>query len=308
MIEYTFSEEYDLQKTFEVGQIFRFESFDNGKTYYGTLSDRIIKITQTTENSFVIQSKDETKLQPLLDVFFRIKDNYSSMIREISIDPVMKSVISITKGLRLLQQEPFECSISYILSQNSNIPRIKHHLEQLALNFGKKMEFDNRTFYTFPSRDDLLKVPEETFRSFGFGYRAAYIYQFLHDYPTFLDSKSIDPIRDSEIFNLKLQKIHGIGQKVADCIHLFGYGDLSRFPTDVWIKRFMNRFYFQEFSENEKNERSAKSVKSTRSGKSGKSAKKIIQRGRELFGKWAGYAQEFIYYAIRNDPHLLDST
>ncbi|MHA2000834.1 MAG: DNA-3-methyladenine glycosylase family protein [Promethearchaeota archaeon] len=288
-----------MQKTFEVGQIFRFHSHDEGKTYYGTIKERVIKIVQKDAKSLIIQSNNEKELKTFLDEFFRVTDDYSSMIKHISIDPVMKSVIEIAEGLRLIQQEPFECSISYILSQNSNIPRIKHHLEQLALNFGKKIEFDNRTFYTFPSRDDLLKIPEETFRSFGFGYRAAYIYQFLHDYPNFLDSKSIDPIQDSEIFNLKLQKIHGIGQKVADCIHLFGYGDLNRFPTDVWIKRFMNRFYFHEFSENEKNEKSVRS---------GKSAKKITQRGQELFGKWAGYAQEFIYYAIRNNPHLLDST
>ncbi|MHA1612025.1 MAG: hypothetical protein ACTSYU_08255, partial [Promethearchaeota archaeon] len=102
-----------------------------------------------------------------------------------------------------------------------------------------------------------------------------YIASFIQDYPPFLSN----PKKKGEEFNRQLQEIYGIGQKVADCIQLFGYGDLTLFPVDTWMRKFMIKYYF--------------------SGKKTSNAK-IRALGRQMFSQWAGYAQEFIFHYARH--------
>ncbi|MHA1719309.1 MAG: DNA-3-methyladenine glycosylase family protein [Promethearchaeota archaeon] len=277
MIELFFPEIFDLVKTFECGQIFRFGSIDSGKTYYGTLNDRILKITQNDPHTLIIFSNKNKNLDNLVNSFFRVGDNYLEMLKSIEIDDLMKNIINFANGLHLLNQDNFECSVAYILSQCSNIPRIKKNLRDLAEIYGNPVIFEDREFFLFPSRLDLINVGEEEFRELGFGYRAKYLRNFIKNYPSFLN----EPISDSEYFNHKLQEIEGIGQKVADCIQLFAYGDISFFPVDTWMEKFMIKFY----NNGEKI-----------------SKKKIKNLGEKMFGKWAGYAQEFIYFYARNNP------
>ncbi|WP_371804684.1 DNA-3-methyladenine glycosylase 2 [Candidatus Lokiarchaeum ossiferum] len=279
MIELSFENEFNLMKTFECGQNFLFESFDNGQTYYGPFKDRIVKLVQITPHIIGIDSNVKKNLKNEMEIFLRCKDDYNEMLKVIAIDDLMNEVISYSKGLRLLKQEEFECSISYLLSQCSNIPRIKHHLRQLGEIYGQKVRYEKRVFFLFPTREDLLDVSEDTFRELGFGYRAKYIWNFINCHPGFL----LEEFEDSEEFNKNLQCIDGIGKKVADCIQLFGYGDVTHFPVDVWIKRFMIQYYNE--------------------GK--KASTKILSRlGRQLFKNWAGYAQEFIYYYARKNMKI----
>ena len=282
MVELFFSEIFDLVKTFECGQIFRFETIDSGKTYFGALNDRIIKIIQKNPHTLIFSSNKNSNLDKLLKSFFRTKDNYLDIQTSIKIDNLMKKVVDFSNGLHLLNQDNFECSISYILSQCSNIPRIKRNLKDLGKLYGKSVIFEDQEFFLFPSRSDLIDVTEEEFRDLGFGYRAKYLRSFIENYPSFLG----EPILDSEIFNQKLQNVEGIGQKVADCIQLFAYGDISHFPVDTWMEKFMIKFY--------NNEQKI-------------SKKKIRELGVSLFGKWAGYAQEFIFYYARNHPQFFPS-
>ncbi|MHA1474903.1 MAG: DNA-3-methyladenine glycosylase family protein [Promethearchaeota archaeon] len=282
MVELFFSEIFDTVKTFECGQIFRFESKDSGKTYIGSLEDRIIKITQKDSHTLNISSNNNSNLEKLVNSFFRTNDNYLDMQNSIKIDSLMKKVVNYSNGLHLLNQDNFECSISYILSQCSNIPRIKRNLKDLAKLYGKSVIFEDQEYFIFPTRSDLMDVTEEDFRDLGFGYRAKYLRNFIKNYPTFL----VEPVLDSEIFNQKLQNIEGIGQKVADCIQLFAYGDISHFPVDTWMEKFMIKYY--------------------NVGKK-LSKKKIRGLGSSLFGKWAGYAQEFIFYYARNHPQFFPS-
>lgn len=194
----------------------------------------------------------------------------------------MKKVVNYSYGLHLLNQDSFECSVSYILSQCSNIPRIKRNLKDLAKLYGNSVIFEDQEFFLFPSRSDMIDVTEEEFRDLGFGYRAKYLRNFIKSYPSFL----VEPILDSNIFNQKLQNIEGIGQKVADCIQLFAYGDISHFPVDTWMEKFMIKYY-----------NDGKKI----------SKKKIRKLGVSLFGNWTGYAQEFIYYYARNHPQYFPS-
>ena len=275
MVELVFPEIYDLSHTFDCGQIFRFHSSDNGKTYYGPLSDRIIKLTQIDEHKLEITSNQPEGLMPKIHEFLRIKDDYIAIQHSLQIDSLMKEIIQTTDGLHLVKQDPFECSISYLLSQCSNIPRITQNLSHLSEMFGKRLIFEEQIFYLFPKREDLLSLGEDDFRDMGFGYRAKYIASFIHDYPPFL----CQPGQCGEEFNRQLQEIYGIGQKVADCIQLFGYGDLTLFPVDTWMRKFMINHYF-----------SGKKVPNT----------EIRTFGRQMFGQWAGYAQEFIFHYARH--------
>jgi N-glycosylase/DNA lyase len=276
VIEFEFKERFDLGHTFECGQIFRFQSFKNPFVFYGIIKDRVIKIAQKSPNILVIESNNEENLKILLDNFFRTDLNYQAMQKAIAIDDLMEKIVKITDGLHLLRQDPFECAISYLLSQCSNIPRIKANLHTLASNFGKKVPYDHKIFYTFPKSDDIRHLSEKDFRDFGFGYRAKYIHQFIEKYEKFEELLTSN-LSGSEL-NKNLQNFPGIGQKVADCIQLFAFGDLTSFPVDTWMRKFMIKYY----TNGEK-----------------QSIKKLTELGQNLFGKWAGYAQELIFHYFR---------
>lgn len=281
MIRLDFKEKYSLSHTFECGQIFRFRTYDDGATYYGTLKDHPIKAYQEDERSIIIESDDEQAVRPLVERFFRIGDDYLAMQKSVQIDDLMAEIVETTDGMHLLMQPKFECSIAYLLSQCSNIPRITQNLTLLAKKFGREVNFDGHTLYTFPIREDLMHLSEEDFRDFGFGYRAKYIDRFIQDYPDFLQGE----VQDSQMFNKRLKEIHGIGQKVADCIQLFAYGDLRLFPVDTWMMKFMKKYYYH--------------------GTKKHPVKEIRELGRKLFGEWAGYAEELIFFYARCfDPTL----
>lgn len=275
MITLEFNEKYSLMHTFECGQIFRFKTFDDGTTYYGTLENHPIKAYQEDDHSIQIETHDDKVVKPLVNRFFRTDDDYLSMKKAVQIDDLMRTIVETTDGMHLLLQPKFECMIAYLLSQCSNIPRITSNLEYLAENFGKKLEFDGKTLYTFPTRQDLIHLDEMDFRQMGFGYRAKYIDYFIHNYPDFLD----DEVRDSALFNKQLKSLYGIGQKVADCIQLFAFGDLYLFPVDTWMMKFMKKYYYRGGKKNP--------------------VKEIRELGQELFGKWAGYAEELIFFYAR---------
>lgn len=282
MLKLSFKEFFSLTHTFECGQIFRFQTFNSGVSYYGTQFGRVIKITQQDPHTLLVESTNEKQLKEKLDYFFRTKDDYLEMQRCLSVDKLMKKVIQRINGLHLLKQDIFECSIAFILSQCSNIPRIIKNLNTLAKKHGRVEKMDNYTFYVFPTREDLIKLTEQDYRDFGFGYRAKYLDKFVKNYPEFLKS----PIKGEKTLELnkKLQKIEGIGQKVSDCIQLFAFGDLNLFPVDTWMKKFMLKYYLK-----------GKKI----------SNKRIREFGMTMFGKWSGYAQEFIYRYVRCFDPLL---
>lgn len=230
------------------------------------------------------------------------------MQKNVNIDPLMDKIIRATDGLHLLQQDPFECLIGYVLSQCSNIPRIRRNLEDIARKWGQRVVFEEKEFYLFPKREELLEITEQDLVELKLGYRAKYIRNIIQKYPSFLEAE----MENSADFNQQLQKIAGIGQKVADCIQLFAYGDLSWFPVDTWMRKFMIRYYISPFKspskkhsqKTENPENMAQDIHihaadSTQLSPRNISNKELSLIGRQLFGSWAGYAQELIYYYAR---------
>ena len=192
----------------------------------------------------------------------------------------MKTSIEYWKGIRILNQDLWETIISFIISANNNIPRIKGIIEKLSKKYGKELEFEGKKYYTFPTPKELENVTVEDYRSLGLGFRDIRLYETTK---MILEKKvDLQELRKNpNTFEVreKLLTLSGVGPKVADCILLFS--DLKRFevfPIDVWVRRVMNDLYI-------KNPDEAKVSK-----------KQIEKIANEKFGNLAGLAQQYLFY------------
>lgn len=244
------------------GQAFNWAK--EGDFYYGIFSDRVLKVKYDGKELIWASSreKDEEFVKALFDTEF----DYDAMICEITKDKAVKKAVEEFPGLRILKQ-PFEQTlISFVISQNSNIPKIKRSLQLLSKSVGRKISFDGRNFYLFPEMKELASFSIEQLQSTGIGYRAKYIKQICEEltiacHPGFseVERKKIPGSRKSSRLHLakarprpsaiasagvtledsrkKLLSLHGIGPKVADCILVFGLGARSLTPIDLWARR-----------------------------------------------------------------------
>lgn len=192
----------------------------------------------------------------------------------------MKTSIEYGKGIRILNQDLWETIISFIISANNNIPRIKGIIEKLSKKYGKELEFEGKKYYTFPTPKELENVTVEAYRSLGLGFRDIRLYETTK----MIIEKKVDLQelrKNPNTFEVreKLLTLSGVGPKVADCILLFS--DLKRFevfPIDVWVRRVMNDLYIKNPDET-------------------KVSKKQIEKiANEKFGNLAGLAQQYLFY------------
>ena len=216
-----------------------------------------------------------------MEEYFDLKRDYKKIKEELSkIDENMKTSIEYGKGIRILNQDLWETIISFIISANNNIPRIKGIIEKLSKKYGKELEFEGKKYYTFPTPKELENVTVEDYRSLGLGFRDIRLYETTK---MILEKKvDLQELRkNSNTFEVreKLLTLSGVGPKVADCILLFS--DLKRFevfPIDVWVRRVMNDLYIKNPDET-------------------KVSKKQIEKiANEKFGNLAGLAQQYLFY------------
>jgi len=203
------------------------------------------------------------------------------MIRSISKDPKIRKMTKAAYGLRLLKQDPWECLISYIISINKNIPAINCLIENICAKYGKKIEFEGVTYYTFPKPSELKHLETHHIRACRVGFRDRYIKDAIEKvHSGEVDLKKLGNLSYPEA-KAKLMTIVGVGSKVADCVLLFAYNKYGAFPVDVWIKRAMKELYGIRKDKN------------------------IIPFAASNFGEYAGYVQEFIYFSERrNSPRF----
>ncbi len=294
MFTIAFNGPIDLKKTFECGQYFLWKADDSYTNFYFAIDEIPVKARSIAENTIRISAADESRAaKTKIQAFFRAEDDYPTIIKSITIDSLMQKIVNFGSGLRLLKQPPFMCTVSYILSQMSNIPKITKNLEAFCEKFGKTAELEGHKIYLFPRRENVCADSVDVFRDLKYGYRAEYLYQLLCDYPSILDACERGSERwtdsagtqnstlDSEQLNKELMNIFGVGQKVADCIQLFAFGDTRLFPVDTWMQKFMQKYYCSEQQ---------------------MTPVKMRKIGQQLFGEYAGYAQEFIFYYARFHP------
>ena len=205
--------------------------------------------------------------------YLKIKDQLAN------IDDNMKTSIIYGDGIRLLNQDLWETIISYIISANNNIPRIKGIIERLSEKYGEEILVNGKAYYTFPTPKQLLKASVEDLRSLGLGFRDVRVYEttkIIVNKQIDLQSLYFEP---TDKLKEILESLPGVGPKVADCILLFS--NLKRvevFPIDVWVRRVMNELYIHYKDESKVNK------------------KEIAKIAKERFGDLAGIAQQYLYY------------
>ena len=280
--QYTLKEPktFDLKDIFECGQCFRWNKEENG-SYTGIWKENIVNIKKEGQDYVFTGICKNQNLEEEIYHYFDLDRNYEQIKKELSKkDKYMKTSIAYGKGIRILNQDLWETIISFIISANNNIPRIKGIVERLSKTYGNKIEWNGKEYYTFPTPMQLKDVTVEEYRQLGLGFRDIRLYETTKmvlegkvDLQELKNNPNTIAVRE------KLLTLSGVGPKVADCILLFS--DLKRlevFPIDVWVRRVMNDLYIQNEDES-------------------KVSKKQIEKiARNKFGNLAGLAQQYLFY------------
>ena len=226
----------NLMQTLEGGQAFRWRHTDDG-VFYGVAGGRSLRLRQE-ENGVTLLNVPEEELDFWLN-YLDMGTNYEEIISRFSADKTLSLASEAGRGLRILRQEPFETLISFIISQNNNIPRIRGIIERLCESFGEK----TGDSYSFPTASHLSALTEEELAPLRAGFRNRYILDAARK--TMDKTVDLDLIYDMdyETGKAELKKIVGVGDKVADCVLLFAYHKTEAFPMDVWVKRIVKEYY-----------------------------------------------------------------
>ena len=236
---------------------------------------------QRSGEDIVFKGICEKDIKETVTKDFDLERDYSKIKNELAqIDDNMKESINYGRGIRILNQDLWETIISFIISANNNIPRIKGIIEKLSQKYGKEIIWNNKKYYTFPTPEEFKNVTVEEFRSLGLGFRDIRLYETTKMVLNKeIDLDKLKQEKDTNKVREELLKFSGVGPKVADCILLFS--DLKRFdvfPIDVWVRRVMNDLYIKKEDENKVNK------------------KEIEKLAVEKFGNLAGIAQQYLFY------------
>lgn len=233
--------------TLDCGQAFRWSEQDG--IWSGVAYGKCLSLKE--ENGYVVLlDTSEDDFNKIWFDYFDLKRDYGKIISEISTDETLKKASSFGKGIRILNQEPFETLCSFIISQNNNIPRIKGIIDRFCIKYGEKIKDG---CYAFPKAEKIASLTEEDLKDIRMGFRAKYIIDAakkVANNEVLLDSlfeQKTDFARE------ELIKIKGVGPKVADCTLLFSLKHFDAFPKDVWIKRAMSALFPEGLPECAKN-------------------------------------------------------
>jgi len=261
---------FDLDATVSSGQFFRWRI--QGEGY----------LIQHRENFFYVEHhNDILKYHTIsgnmndaeIRRFFGLDDNLDAIFQRWD-SPFLQSVYRKYRGLRLIRQDPWECTVSFICSMASNIPRITRNIHTLAKRFGTVIQTPNGKIFRLPTPTQLARVSLANLYDTGVGFRAKYLYGLARNTPDFGSLQSMDYSEAKTV----LLSVKGIGEKVADCILLFSLNHLGAFPVDTWIKKALQTWIFP--------------------GKTGSPAQ-LATEARNYFGENAGYAQQYLFHHAR---------
>lgn len=259
-------DDFDLERIFECGQCFRWNADENG-AYTGVAFGKALRIFKEGDEFAFICPADE--FRGIWYDYFDMGRSYCDIRKKVAIDDYMVKASEFGAGIRILKQDRWEALCSFIISQCNNIPRIKKIVETLCRSFGDEIEYLGKTYYSFPSAERLAKIEAEELAPLRCGYRAPYIIGAARA----VASGELDLERlasDSPENALKaLKALNGVGDKVANCVVLFGLMMLNAFPLDVWMKRAVKEHYGENFDPN-------------------------------IFAPYAGIAQQYMFYYARS--------
>ncbi|MEG2413984.1 MAG: DNA glycosylase [Clostridia bacterium] len=260
--------DFDIRHILECGQIFRYKKLDD-KTWQVFSLDKTCVVIQD-ENCARILSDDKDYFSN----YFDLQTDYGKIKSQLSALPFMADAIEFGHGIRILRQDKWEMLISFIISANNHIPRIKAIIERLCQRLGE----NKGDFFAFPTPQAMASVDESFYASIGAGYRAKYLAETAKAVANGFDMLSVCDM-DGLCGNKKLCQLLGVGPKVADCILLFGYHKLDVFPVDTWIKK----------------------VYRDTVGDSGENNAQIRKKLLQIYGELAGYAQQYLFFNKREN-------
>ena len=283
-IEIEIKDSFNLEDIFECGQCFRWNKEND--SYIGVIKDAVVKVKKEKDKvTFEGTSVGNESFKDIIYEYFDLNTDYREL-KDIlrKVDSNMKEAISFGEGIRILNQDLWECIISFIISANNNIPRIKGIIERISKNYGRKIEFEGKEYYLFPTLDELSKASKEDLRALGTGFRDIRIYNTTKK--IFEDKEylsRIENLSSTDEMREELLKLDGVGPKVADCILLFSLKRFDVFPIDVWVRRVMNDLYIHAQDEDKINK------------------KEILKIANDKFGSLSGLAQQYLFYWKREE-------
>lgn len=268
---------FKVKDIFECGQCFRWNEEPDG-SYTGIFEHNVLNVKE--EKDIVITGICNGDIEDICKNYFDLDRNYEEIKETLSlIDDNMKESIKYGEGIRILNQDLWEMIISFIISANNNIPRIKGIIERMSAKYGQEIKFRGTSYYTFPTIDELSQASVKDLKDLGLGFRDRYVYETtkkIKEGKINLENLKQEPTNE---VRKQLLTLTGVGPKVADCIMLFS--TLKRFdvfPVDVWVRRVMNDLYIHNEDETKVNK------------------KQIQEIARDKFGALEGIAQQYLFY------------
>jgi N-glycosylase/DNA lyase len=266
---------FSLDQTLRCGQVFRWDRSAEG-TWTGIVGSHVIRICQNGR-----KIRFDGAPERFIRDYFSLDIDLGKILSSIDRDPVIHAAIERCKGLRLVRQPPWECTVSYICSTNSNIPTIRKRIASLAGKFGEPVEFRGERYYTFPEPASVICEGHDGLTECRLGYRQPYVYGTAGSVTDIHEWEEKLRLLPYEEARKELMILQGVGPKAADCILLFAFQKYEAFPVDVWIRRILQQHYLPELRMD--------------SPLTGREYDRIRSFAREHFGEYCGWAQEYLY-------------
>lgn len=270
---------FEPKQVFECGQCFRWEK-EEDDSYTGVFGNHVMNVKKE-KDTITFTGLCDGNIQDICYDYFDLGRDYETMKNTLSaVDESTANSISYGSGIRLLNQDLWETLVSFVISANNNIPRIKKIIGNLSRQYGMLVEWRGKTYYTFPTPKQLEKVTLQEYREMGLGFRDKYLLEIVRkvcEKEGILES--LAQIQDTNELRQKLMEFPGVGEKVADCVLLFSnLKRLEAFPVDVWVRRVMKELYFPEIEESKLDK------------------KQIQELAHQKYQNLAGIAQQYLFY------------
>lgn len=272
--------DFRIGQTLECGQSFHFEKTNNDE-YIIIAHNRILKVKEHSHDTVVFYDTTKEEFENVWIKYFDLDRDYSEIKRVLlEKDDKLRTAIEEKNGVRIMNQDFFEMLLSFIISQNKQIPHIKKIVFDISQKWGNYLgRVNGKAYYSFPTKEQMAGCTIEDFIQLKTGFRAPYLYDAVNKVLSGEISEEYAKTLDSEEVIKYLCGIKGVGEKVANCIALFALEKRDAFPIDVWIKRIMEHLYFE-----------------------GETDKKVIMEfAKERFGEYGGYAQQYLFYYARDE-------
>lgn len=279
--------DFDLEQIFDCGQCFRWDRNEDG-SYSGIAFGMPARIKwHEDEKKLEIYNSGEKEFNEVWKNYFDLDRDYGEIKKYLAEhDEVIRSAIAYGQGIRILNQDKWETLLSFIISQNNNIPRIKKCINSLAETLGRPAgEYEGKKYFNLPSPEVLASASVDDLAPCRLGYRAKYLIETAkavrNEGIESLYALGDDSVTAAEASEA-LRKYCGVGPKVANCISLFSMGKIDSFPIDVWVKKVMNRLYGIDESD----------------------VRMMASLAEEKFGKYGGIAQQYLFYYITHNKEI----